>query len=165
MTMRSIVPFGWGGSSLPGRTTNDDPFVRLWNDVDRLFSSMVRGTGPADWPQVGSIGLPVEVSETGSELKVMAELPGVDEKDVSVELTGDGLTIRGEKKVAEERKDQGYHVTERHYGTFSRTLRLPYAVEADKVQASFKNGVLTVTLPKPAELQQQTKRIEVKAAA
>ena len=165
MTMRSIVPFGWGGSTLPGRTASDDPFVRLWNDVDRLFSTMVRDTGQTDWPQVGSIGLPVEVSETGTELKVMAELPGVDEKDVSVELTGDVLTIRGEKKVAEERKDQGYHVTERHYGTFSRTLRLPYAVEADKVQASFKNGVLTVTLPKPAELQQQTKRIEVKAAA
>ncbi len=165
MTMRSMVPFGWGGSTLPGRTASDDPFVRLWNDVDRLFSSVVRDTGQTEWPQVGNIGLPVEVSETGTELKVMAELPGVDEKDVSVELVGDVLTIKGEKRSAEERKDEGYYLTERRYGTFSRALRLPYVVEADKIQASFKNGVLTVTLPKPAELQQQVKRIEVKTAA
>jgi HSP20 family protein len=165
MTKRSIVPFGWGGSMLPGRPSNDDPFVRLWNEVDQLFSNVARGTGLTEWPQVGDIGLPVEVTDTGTELKVVAELPGVDEKDVSVELQGGTLTIKGEKKATTERKDEGYYLAERRYGTFTRTLRLPHAVEADKVQATFKNGVLTVTLPKPAELQQETKRIEVKAVA
>ena len=167
MNMRSIVPFGWGGPTLPGRTANDDPFVRLWNEVDQLFSNVARGgAGWAEWPQAGNLGLPVEVSDTGTELKVMAELPGVEEKDVAVELQGDALTIRGEKKAAEERQDEGYYLAERRYGTFARTLRLPFAAEADKIQATFKNGVLTVTVPKPAELQrQQAKRIEVKAAA
>ena len=164
MSRRSIVPFGWGGSMLPGRTANGDPFVRLWHEIDQLFSNVARGTGLAEWPQAGGqVGLPVEVADSGTELKVVAELPGVDEKDVSVELQGDALTIRGEK-AEEERKDEGYYLAERRYGAFTRTLRLPYAVEADQVQAAFKNGVLTVTLPKPAELQ-QAKRIEVKTAA
>jgi HSP20 family protein len=168
MSGRSIVPFGWGGSMLPGRTANGDPFVRLWHEIDQLFSNVVRGTGPAEWPQAGGqLGLPVEVSDTGAELKVVAELPGVNEADVSVELQGDTLTIKGEKKAEEERKDEGYYLAERRYGAFSRTLPLPCAVEADQVQATFKNGVLAVTLPKPAELQQQqqAKRIEVKTAA
>ena len=166
MTMRSIVPFGWGGPMLPGRTANDDPFVRLWNEVDQLFSNVARGAGLAEWPQAGNLGLPVEISDAGAELKGVAELPGVKEKDVSVELPGDALTIKGEKKAAEERKDGGYYLAERRYGTFLRTLRLPFAAEADQVRATFKNGVLAVTVPKPAELQRrQPKRIEVKAAA
>ena len=165
MAMGSVVPFGWGGSMLPSRASNNDPFVRLWNDVDQLFGNAFRGSGLTELQPTGMIGLPLEVSETGAELKVVAELPGVEEKDVSVELVGDVLTIKGEKKTEEERKDENYHVTERRYGTFSRSLRLPYTVEADKVQAAFKNGVLTITMPKPAELQQQPKRIEVKAAA
>ena len=166
MAMGSVVPFGWGGSMLPGRTANDDPFVRLWNDVDQLFSNVLRGTGMTEWPaQAGSVGLPVEVSDAGEALKVVAELPGVAEKDVTVELQGDVLTIRGEKKAEEERKEEGYYLAERRYGTFTRTLRLPCPVEADKVEAVFKNGVLTITLPKPAELRQEIKRIEVKAAA
>ena len=100
MNMRSIVPFSWGGSMLPDRTANDDPFVRLWHEVDQLFSNVARGTGFAAWPQAGSqLGLPVELADTGTELKVVAELPGLDEKDVSVELQGDTLTIKGEKKA------------------------------------------------------------------
>ena len=166
MTRRSIVPFGWGDSMLPSRGgTNGDPFVRLWNDVDQLFSNMIRGTGFGDWPSAGGVGLPIEVYETDNEIKVVAELPGVEEKDVAVELAGNLLTLRGEKRGDEERRGEGYHLAERRYGTFSRTLRLPYEVEADKVEAVFKNGVLTITVPKPAELQQQVKRIEVKAAA
>ncbi len=164
MTMRSLVPFGWGGSMLPDRAANVDPFVRLWSDVDRLFNDVFRGSGLTEGQPTEMIGLPVEVSETGVELKVVAELPGVEEKDVSVELVGDVLTIKGEKRTEEERKDESYHLAERRYGAFSRTLRLPFAAEADKVQATFKNGVLTVIVPKPAELQQQPKRIKVKAA-
>ena len=167
MSTGSVVPFGWGGSMLPRHAPNDDPFIRLWNDVDRLFGDVMQGaqgTGLAGRRPTGMIGLPFEVSETGAELRVVAELPGVEDKDVSVELVGDVLTIKGEKRTGEERKDESYHLAERRYGTFSRTLRLPFAAEADKVQATFRNGVLTVTVPKPTELQ-QPKRIEVKAAA
>jgi HSP20 family protein len=163
MTLRSIVPFGLGGSMLPSRMTNDDPFVRLWNDIDRLFSNVMQGTGSTGWQPAGTVGLPVEVYEEENELKVVAELPGVEEKDVAIELAGNVLTIKGEKKVEQERNEEGYHLAERRYGTFSRSLQLPYEVEAGKVEASFTNGVLTVTIPKPAE--QQPKRIEVKKAA
>ena len=165
MNMRSIVPFDWGGSMQPRRVSGDDPFVRLWSDVDQLFSNMIRGTGLDNWQPSGNVGLPMEVYEAENEIKVVAELPGVEEKNVALELAGNVLTIKGEKKTAEERKDEGYHLAERRYGTFLRTLRLPFEVEPDKVEAVFKNGVLTITLPKPAELQQQVKRIEVKAAA
>jgi HSP20 family protein len=163
--MSSIVQFGWGGSMLPRRASNNDPFIRLCNDVDQLFGNVLRGNGLTESQPTGMIDLSLEVSETGTELKIVAELPGVEEKDVSVELVGDVLTVKGEKKTEEERKDENFHVTERRYGTFSRSLRLPYAVKANRVQAAFKNGVLTITMPKPAELQQQPKRIEVKAAA
>jgi HSP20 family protein len=169
MSTGSVVPFGWGGSMLPRHTSNDDPFIRLWNDVDRLFGDVMQGaqgTGLAGRRPAGTIGLPLEVRETGAELRVVAELPGVEEKDVSVELVGDVLTIKGEKRTGEEREGEGYHLAERRYGTFARTLRLPFAAEADEVRATFGNGVLTVTVPKPAELRQrQPQRIEVKAAA
>ena len=128
MAMGSVVPFGWGGSMLPSRGSNDDPFIRLWNDVDQLFGNVFRGSGLTELQPAGMIGLPLEVSETGAELKVVAELPGVEEKDVSVELVGDVLTMKGEKKTKEEPKYENYHVTERRYGTFSRSLRLPYTV-------------------------------------
>jgi HSP20 family protein len=165
MTMRSIVPFGWGGSMLPSRVVNDDPFVQLWNDVDRLFGNVVRGAGLSELGPTGKVGLPIEVADTGTGIKVVAELPGVAEKDVTVELVGNTLTLKGEKKASEEQQGDGCYLAERRYGTFARTLQLPFEVAADQVEAVFKNGVLTITLPKPAELQQQPKRIEVKAAA
>jgi len=99
MAMGSVVPFGWGGSMPPSRASNNDPFIRLWNDVDQLFGNVFRGSGGlTEQRPTGMIGLPLEVSETGAELKVVAELPGVEEKDVSVELVGDVLTVKGEKK-------------------------------------------------------------------
>lgn len=79
MNMRSIVPFGWGGSMQPRRLSGDDPFVRLWNDVDQLFSDMIRGTGLDSLQPGGNVGLPMEVYETENEIKVVAELPGVEE--------------------------------------------------------------------------------------
>jgi HSP20 family protein len=163
MTMRSMVPFGRGGSTLPSRMSGDDPFVRLWTDIDRLFSSFVQGPGLPGWQPDGTVGLPMEVYEEENKLKVVADLPGVEENDVTVELAGNVLTIKGEKRTDQERSQEGYHLAERRYGTFSRSLQLPYEIEADKVQASFRNGVLTVTMPKPAE--QQAKRIEIRKAA
>jgi len=81
---------------------------------------------------------------------VMAELPGVDAKDIGIELTGDLLTLRGEKEKRTEEKEERYHRTERTYGAFLRSVRLPMAVDGSKVTATFKNGVLVVTLPKTA---------------
>ena len=102
----------------------------------------------------------MNVSETDKEIRITAELPGVTEQDIEVSLDDDVLTIRGEKKF--ERKDdkENFHFVERSYGTFQRSLRLPYAVDSEQVQASFENGVLTLTVPKTGR-QERSRRIQV----
>ncbi len=163
--MSALVPFGWSSSLLPGRPANDDPFVRLWNEVDRLFSQVFRTSDPAVWPESRGFGVAIEVVETPDAFSLIAELPGIDPKDVSIELQGDLLTIRGEKKAEREEGDATWHVSERRYGRFVRSLRLPFQAEADKIEAAYKNGLLEITVPKPAALRQEVKRIAVKAAA
>ncbi len=167
MTTSALVPFGWSSPLLPGRPANDDPFVRLWNEVDRLFSQVFRAAEFDEWPRARTSGFgpPVEVAETPDAWKLMAELPGVAPEDLTIELQGDVLTIRGEKKAEREEREATWYVSERRYGSFARSLRLPFQVEAEKIEATYKNGVLTVTVPKPAALRQEIKRIEVKAAA
>jgi HSP20 family protein len=102
----------------------------------------------------------MDVSETDKELKVCAELPGVSEKDVDVRLEDDVLVIRAEKKFERKDEKENFHFMERSYGTFQRSLRLPFSVNPDDVKAGFENGVLTVTLPKSAQ-QARSRRIEV----
>ena len=102
----------------------------------------------------------VNVSESEKEIVVSAELPGMDDKDIDVSLSKNELTIQGEKK---EEKEESYYRMERPYGSFKRTLPLPCEVEADKVEAQFKNGVLTITLPKTPEAIKETKKIKVKS--
>ena len=92
-----------------------------------------------------------------------AELPGVRDKDLEVSLAGDVLTIKGEKKTETEETNGNATYTERRYGSFTRSLRLPFEVKDEEVDAKFKDGVLTVRLPKPADMQKQVRRIEVKA--
>jgi HSP20 family protein len=167
MNPGSLVPFDLGTNLPSRRSANDDPFFRLWRQVDSLFddffgrSPIARGNGSLG---AAAVALPLELSETDDAYKIMAELPGVEEKDVDITLSDEVLTIKGEKRTSQERGDNGAFVSERSYGTFMRSIRLPHGVEADKVEAAFKNGVLTITLPKPAELQRNVRRIEVKAA-
>jgi HSP20 family protein len=111
------------------------------------------------------LAFPIEVSETDDAYVVMAELPGVEQGDIDISLADNILTIKGEKKVASERSDEGAFITERAYGQFMRSIRLPYGVDAGQVAAAYKNGVLSITVPKPAELKRHVKRIELKAAA
>jgi HSP20 family protein len=106
----------------------------------------------------------VDVSESENEYEVTAELPGIDEKDVELTLADNVLTIRGEKKVEREEKDKdkNYYMSERSFGSFRRAVPLPAEVDEDRVEANFKNGVLTVHLPKSPQAQARTRRIEVK---
>ncbi|MHC2582306.1 HSP20 family molecular chaperone IbpA [Bradyrhizobium diazoefficiens] len=106
----------------------------------------------------------VDVTESDKAYEITAELPGMDEKDIEVNVANDGLIIKGEKKFEREEKQKDYYVSERRYGSFERHFGLPKDVEADKIEASFRNGVLKVTLPKTAEAQKPAKKIEVKAA-
>jgi HSP20 family protein len=127
---------------------------RLWDDY---FGSGRRALRPMeeDWMPA------VDVSETGDKITIKAEVPGMEAKDIEIAMVGDTLTIKGEKKLEREEKEENYHTVERSYGSFTRALKLPATVEADKVEASYKNGVLTVVLPKKEEVKPRA--IEIKA--
>lgn len=163
MALRSLLPFR-GGRSLDPTL---DPFFSLHRDVNRAFEDMFKGFGalPEGWGGNGIAAPRIDVKETEKGLEVSAELPGVDEKDIALEIDDDVLTIKGEKKQEKEEKDEksGYHLMERSYGSFARSIRLPYAVKADSVTAEFSKGVLKVHCPKPAEAQSPTKRIPIQA--
>lgn len=147
---------------------NQDPFRALRQDMDEMFESWAKDlklpettwTRAEFWPRMN-------VSETDKDMLITAELPGIDPKDVEITLSGNQLLVKGEKKSeAEEKKDdkgRAFHRVERSYGSFQRLMSLPYEVDPDKVQASFKDGVLTLNLPKPAEVQKKTKKIEIRS--
>lgn len=141
------------------------PFGLFSREVDRLFDDVGRGWTLAplrvfEQRAKAEIVPRLDMSETEQEIKVTAELPGMDEKDVTVTLEGDVLTLKGEKKAETVEKGKNFHRLERTYGSFQRVVTLPAEVDATKVTAGFKKGVLTVTLAKsPAA---QTRKIEVK---
>jgi HSP20 family protein len=156
MNLKSLIPVG------RGRSVAANPFVSLQREIDRLFDDFTRGfptiadTGPA------KLMPSIDVAETDKEIEITAELPGLEEKDVEINLSDNLLTIRGEKKTEKEQKDKNYRVVERSYGSFERTLELPEGVNADAIKANISKGVLKVTAPKPAPAQ--SKKIEVKSA-
>jgi HSP20 family protein len=141
-----------------------DPLWKLHREVNQLFDDVLRApfrdsevmrqtfNRASPWPNV-------EVAKTDKEIKIIAELPGLDEKDVRVELSNNTLVIDGEKRSEIEDKNRWF--SERYYGHFERRIPLDWEVEEDRVAASFRNGVLTVTLPKSARAQEHTKRIPV----
>jgi HSP20 family protein len=139
-----------------------DAFWALQREVDRVFDDF----GRLDFTRAGGGALMprLDVSETDSQYVIEAELPGVDIKDVDVSLDGDILTIRGEKKTDREDKSKDYHLIERSYGTFQRSIALPFSADAKKIAATFDKGVLRVTAPKPAEAKTEKKKIEVAPA-
>jgi HSP20 family protein len=102
-----------------------------------------------------------DVSETEKELIIKAEVPGIDKKDININLSDGLLTIKGEKKHEKEEESENYHRVERRYGTFSRTVRLPFEVEVDKVDATYKDGVLKITVPKSEAAK--PRKIEIKS--
>jgi HSP20 family protein len=163
MSVRDLMPWNRGRDVTVRRGEENNPFMRLHREMNRLFDETFRGFdlapfGSDRWFERG-MGWPnIEIGETDKEVKVTAELPGLEEKDVDVELANGVLTIKGEKKTETEDKDRLF--SERYYGRFER--RIPIEdVDEDKVNAAFKNGVLTVTLPKSAKAQQKVKRIAI----
>src|ERR1700712_162484 len=159
MALRDLIPWNNGSRDMTVRGNGDaaHPFLVLHREVNRLFDDAFRSFDMD--PFGASTGWPsVELNETDKEVKVVAELPGLEQKDVGVELTDGMLAISGEKKS--ETEDKGRFFSERYYGRFER--RIPVDdVDQEKVAASFKNGVLTVTLPKLASSQRKVKRIAI----
>ena len=139
----------------------DVPFYQLHREMNRLFDDFFSDFGaPSLFAAQGGNGaraIHVDYKDTGKALEIEAELPGVSEEDVDVELHDNLLTIRGERKGEEEK--QG--VSRRSYASFQRSMSLPFDVEPDAIDAKFKNGVLKLTLPKPPELEARTKKIAV----
>lgn len=157
MARNPLTPFR-SGSLLGG-----DPFLSLHREMNRLFDDVMRTGLPTTGGQSGGAALlapQLNVSETDNEVRITAELPGVSENDINVELNDDVLVIRGEKKFERKEEKERFHFVERSYGTFQRALQLPFSVDPDQVQANFENGVLTVTLPKSAQ-QERSRRIQV----
>jgi HSP20 family protein len=148
------------------------PLESLHREIDRLFGEFGRGWSSPGGELFGSgpiwqtvIAAPaVDVTEDDKAYEVTAELPGMDEKNIEVNVADGSLTIKGEKKEEMEEKKKDYYLRERHFGSFQRSFALPKGVDANKIEAAFKKGVLTVTLPKTAEAQKSQKKIEVKAS-
>ena len=135
---------------------------RLRREMDRLWEDFF-GPGPRGlrpWTEEWTPA--VDVAETPEQVTVKAEVPGLDPKEIDISLVGDLLTIKGEKKSEREEKKENYHLVERSYGSFSRALRLPAAVDADKIEARYDKGVLAVTCPKKEGVK--PKAITIKTA-
>jgi HSP20 family protein len=136
-------------------------FDRIRREMDRIWDSFLEGR-PVRRVEEDREWLPsVDVSETKSDLVIKAELPGLDSKDIDISMNNGYLTIRGEKKNEKEEREESYHLIERNYGLFTRSVRLPKEVQSDKITASFKNGVLKITLPKSDEAKKKEIKIKV----
>jgi HSP20 family protein len=142
------------------------PVENLRHEIDRLFDDFdVWRTQfrMSNW--IRSTPVPaMDFADTEKAYEITAELPGIDEKSVEVKVANGVLTIKGEKQDDREEKKKDYYVRERSFGSFERAFQVPDGVDTDKIEANFKKGVLTVTLPKKPEAQNAAKKIEVKAA-
>lgn len=168
MSVGDLIPWRRNnGEQLPSAFRNGerDPFLSLHREMNRLFDDVFRNFGSSlpspdgvsafnrRWPSI-------EISDSEKEIKVTAEVPGLEEKDIEVLLEDGALTLKGEKRS--ETQDEDNQFSERFYGRFERRIPLGYEVKEDQVDARFKNGVLTVTLPKSEKAQSQVKRIAIK---
>jgi HSP20 family protein len=168
MRINDLVPWRNRSRAIARRDEDEQPlnwWQREWQRDINALDEFFRGFDLAPFGEgaAGQFTPRVDVTESNQEIRVTAELPGLDEKDIDVSLTRDVLTIRGEKKSEKEDKGENYYRMERSYGSFQRAIPLPAeVVDSDNVDANYRNGVLTISLPKRPEARQQTKRITVK---
>ncbi|MGE4559832.1 MAG: Hsp20/alpha crystallin family protein [Desulfobulbus sp.] len=164
------VPVKHGGKKphFPGR--HHDPMLQIHQDIDNLFDQFFRGWG---FPQTGGLGKfadfaggtllkpKVDLSAADKEYLLTVEIPGVDEKDVSVDIHDNTMTIKGQKKQEKEDKEKDYYRIERSYGSFQRVLSLPDDVDQDNIKAAFKDGILSITMPRKALPAGEVKKVEI----
>ena len=160
-----------GAMPMPAAT----PFTmvdRLRRDMDRVFEGF--GYGPLGQsfgraglelgPRTWAVSPPVDITETETDYRISAELPGLDEKDIEIKVANGTLTLKGEKKEEHEEKDKDHYLSERSYGSFTRSFEIPRGVDKEKIAATFAKGILTLVLPKSAEAKNDVRKIEVKAS-
>lgn len=163
MALRELMPWGRQTETAPTtyRGEQSNPFLSFRREVDRLFDDMLGrgmpslgyGSRAISWPNV-------EVNETENEVRITAEMPGMNEKDIELHVEDGVLTLSGERKSETEDKDRGY--SERFYGRFERRIGLPLSATEEGCDATFRDGVLTVTLPKSPE-RERSRRIPINA--
>jgi HSP20 family protein len=148
------------------------PIESLHREIDRLFndfwhspfSRSIFDVAPLRRREFSFAAPAVDIVEKDNAYEITADLPGLDEKNVEVQVINGNLTIKGEKKEEKEEKKKDYYLKERHFGSFARSFGVPEGVDVNKIEANFKKGVLTITLPKKAEAQKPAKKIDIKAA-
>ena len=148
------------------RREGETPMLAIQNEMNRMFDQFFTDDFPFSTRLVARPAMDflpkLDISETETEYKVSAELPGMEEKDIQIRLEKDTLVLSGEKKTETEEKEKTYHRVERSYGSFERVIPFDTQLDEDKVSAVFKNGVLTITLPKAGDAIRKSRQIEIK---
>ncbi|WP_163339399.1 Hsp20/alpha crystallin family protein [Desulfopila sp. IMCC35008] len=185
MDIKKLAPWNWFKDEEESSTTtvpiarpespasliesSHHPMIQLHREMDRLFENAFRGFGMSpyrtDFPSASLAGFmkpQVDVAASDKEYTITVEVPGVNEKDVKVEIAGNAMTIRGEKKQEKKEREKDYYCMERSYGSFQRILSLPDDADEEKVKAEFRKGVLNITIPRKALPQSEVKKIEIK---
>jgi HSP20 family protein len=166
-----LLPWKWGKKDLPVRREDAlpdySPVFSLQRDMNRIFDNFFQSFennifAPfAETPSESMFNPCLDVTESDSELKVTVELPGLTDKDIDLSIANNYLNIKGEKRSEKEENSSGYYRMERHYGSFCRSIPLPCGVEPDRVDASFKQGVLTIKMPRTRQSQPEAKKIAI----
>ena len=171
------LPVKAGARSHPARAGSRSPIDSLRHEIDRLFDDFRpfgwrlpshRSLFDLDLPTLSReewlIAPAMDLVEREGQFEITAELPGIDEKDIEIQLSNRLLTIKAEKKEEKQEERKDYHLSERRYGSLQRSFEIPELVNADQISATFAKGVLTVRMPKSPEAQKSEKKIQVKAA-
>ncbi|ABC75930.1 Hsp20/alpha crystallin family protein [Syntrophus aciditrophicus] len=165
MAMKSLLPSLWKKGETPSKREEEHPFYSLQREMNRLFDDFFRGFDLEPFATMedryAGFTPSIDVRENDDALTIKAEIPGIDEKDVEVLVSDDSVTIKGEKKEEQEDKGKDYYRLERTYGSFHRVIPLPKGINLEKVEATFKNGLLSIKLPKTEEAQTKSKKIPI----
>ena len=162
MAIKDLIPWKRTENALARRDENEPPLLRLREEMDRLFDTVLGGRPLWDGFGNGGFRPEIEVKETGRDVRVSAELPGLDERDIHISVADGILVIEGQKHEDHEEEKEGYYHSERSYGAFRRSIPLPAEVDADHASATFKKGVLKISLPKDPKAKTRRRKIQVR---
>jgi HSP20 family protein len=164
LAFKKMIPFRKGEKkelTPRGEFWGDNPFALLQNNMNRLMEGFSKEWGAGF---LTDSNVAIDVKETDEAIEVVAEIPGIDEKDLDISLDQNSVTIRGEKKAEKEEKKGDYYHMERSYGTFCRTIPLPVEINSEKAQANYQKGVLRVMLPKTQAQKESTRKIQIRTS-